>query len=154
MQFKKILVASHDTAGARAAEALACTLSAPGGTLHHLYVVPDFWKGMLGDDWLNNAVTRDRFGRYVEGQLGKEIDEARQRAEADVERRGLRYRFEFRFGRPAGHLLEVALAESPDLVVIGSPRPKGVSGLRSRMDLESLVRGLQVPLIIAPQPAP
>lgn len=154
MQFNKILVASHDTAGARAAEALACTLGAPGGTLHHLYVVPEFWKGMLGDDWLNNAVTRDRFGQYVEGQLGREVDEARQRLEADVARRGLRYRFECRFGRPASHLLEVARAESPDAVVIGSPRPKGTSGLRSRMDLETLVRGLHVPLIIAPHPAP
>jgi hypothetical protein len=25
-------------------------------------VVPDLWKGMLGDDWLNNAVTQARFG--------------------------------------------------------------------------------------------
>jgi len=153
LQFNKILVASHDTAGARAAEELACELCEPGGTLHHLYVVPDFWKGMLGDDWLNNAVTRDRFGDYVEGQLGKEIDEARDRLEAVVEGRGLQYGFEFRVGRPADQLLEVAWAVSPDIIVIGAPRPKEMAGLRSRMDLETLVRGLLVALIIAPHPA-
>jgi nucleotide-binding universal stress UspA family protein len=40
----------------------------------------------------------------------------------------------------------------PDLVVIGSPRPTGVRGLRSRMQLEALVRGLAVPLLIVPHP--
>lgn len=150
MQLKTILVASHDTPGARAAEQLACTLCATGGVFHHLYVVPDFWKGMLGDDWLNNAITQERFGKYLESQLGKEIDEARQRLEKDVESRGLHYRFHLLTGKPADRLLEIASTESPDLVVIGSPRPKGTQGLRSRMDLETLVRGLSMPLVIAP----
>lgn len=152
MQFNKIVVASHGTPGARAAEELACVLSAPGGSLHHLYVVPEFWKGMLGDDWLNNAITQDRFGKYVESQLGKEIDEARERVSAIVADRGLRYCFEFRVGRPADSLLEVVGAVSPEVVVIGSPRPKGSPGLRSRMDLETLVGSLPVPVIIAPYP--
>jgi len=153
MQFKNILVASHDTPGARAAERLALTLCEAGGSLHHLYVVPDLWKGMLGDDWLNNAVTQDRFGKYLEGQLGREIDEARQRLQADVEGRGLRYHFEFRVGKPAHCLLEAAGEGSHDIVVIGAPRPKGTEGLRSRMELEILVRGLALPLVIAPASA-
>lgn len=153
MQFNKILVASHDTAGARAAEQLACTLCETGGTIHHLYVVPDFWKGMMGDDWLNNAVTQDRYGKYVEGQLGREIDAARDRLEKEVEARGLNYHFEFSVGKPAERLLEVAGTLSPDIVVIGAPRPKGSPGLRSRMDLETLVRGLSMPLIVAPSSA-
>jgi len=152
MQYKEILVASHDTPGARAAERLALTLCEAGGILHHLYVVPDLWKGMLGDDWLNNAVTQDRFGKYLEGQLGREIDEARKRLQTEVESGGLRYRFEFRVGKPADCLLDVAAAGSHDLVVIGAPRPKGTPGLRSRMDIEILVRGLSVPLLIAPAP--
>jgi nucleotide-binding universal stress UspA family protein len=154
MRFRKVLLASHATAGARAAEALAIGLCEAGGVLHHLYVVPDFWKGMLGDDWLNNAVTRDRFGKYLEGQLGQEIDAARERVAGDAASHGLQYAFEFRVGRPADHLLEVARTISPDVVIIGSPRPRGMSGLRSRMDLDSLVRGLPVPLVIAPHPAP
>jgi len=36
--------------------------------------------------------------------------------------------------------------------VIGAPRPRGHAGLRSRMDLETLVRGLGIPLVVIPYP--
>jgi hypothetical protein len=72
---RAILLASHGTPGARAAESSVLDLCAPDGRVHHLVVVPDFWKGMLGDDWLNNAAVHLRFGRYVEGQLEREIVE-------------------------------------------------------------------------------
>ena len=54
---------------------MALARSAPGGRLSQLVVVPDFWKGMMGDDWLNNATTRDTYGRHVERQLECEIEE-------------------------------------------------------------------------------
>ena len=44
---------------------MALALAAPGARLSQLVVVPDFWKGMMGDDWLNNASTRDEYGRHV-----------------------------------------------------------------------------------------
>jgi len=47
----------------------------------------------------------------------------------------------------------MALTPGARLVVIGSPRPAGQRGLRSRMQLESLVRSLAVPLLIVPHPA-
>ena len=152
MQFEQILVASHNTNGARAAEKLAHTLCAPGAMLHHLYVIPDFWKGMLGDDWLNNAVTQDRFGKYVESQLEKEIEQAQRRMQSETEAGGLQFRFQFRVGRPAEQLTAAAKRLAPGLVVIGSPRPKGMTGLRSRMELEVLARELALPLLIAPHP--
>jgi len=152
MRFNTILLASHDTLGARAAERLARSLCKRGGTLSHLYVVPDFWKGMMGDDWLNNAVTRARFGTYVESQLTEEMEAVRQRLEQEVTAVGLEYGFEYRFGRPAECLVEVAERHRPDLVVIGSPRPKGTPGYRSRMDLKILARRLTVPLLTAPYP--
>lgn len=152
MTYNRVLIASHDTPGARAAERLALSVCTQGGVLHHLYVVPDFWKGMLGDDWLNNAVTQDRFGRYLEGELEKEILSARDRLKSDAEKRGLRYEFAYRVGKPAGCLVQAAAEAPPDLVVIGAPRPKGDPGLRSRMDLEILVRSLSAPLLISPRP--
>jgi hypothetical protein len=36
-----------------------------------------------------------------------------------------------------------------DLVVLGAPRAKGEAGYRSRMNLETLTRGLVCPLLIA-----
>ena len=62
---KTLLLAHHGTAGALLAEVLALDIAVPGQTLIvHLLVVPDFWAGMQGGDWLNNASTRDTFGRF------------------------------------------------------------------------------------------
>lgn len=152
MTFAQVLLASHGTPGARAAEALACAWCAPGGTLHHLYVVPDLWRGMMGDDWLNNARTRIAFGDYLEDALGREIAETLERVERVALARGLTYRSGVRLGRPADCLLALSRELGPELVVIGSQRPKGAPGLRSRLDLEPVVRGLGVPLLVAPHP--
>ena len=42
-------------------------------------------------------------------------------------------------GKPTDCLLEASESDDYDLVVIGSPRPKGVSGYRSGLDLDRLV---------------
>jgi nucleotide-binding universal stress UspA family protein len=150
--FRAVLLASHGTPGARAAEAAAFDRCAREGSLHHLVVVPDFWKGMLGDDWLNNAAVHVRFGRYVENQLDREISEHVAGVAAEAKRRGLRYSCELRLGRPAECLADVAAAGRYDLVVVGSPRPKGTPGYRSRLAVEALVGALKVPLLVVPHP--
>lgn len=152
MPFNRVLLASHGTPGARAAEALALSLCAPGGTILHLLVIPDLWKGMMGDDWLNNARTRIAFGDYLEGQLGREVAEELRRVERDTTGRGLGYRAELRLGKPADCLIAFSREVDCELVVIGSPRPRGAAGLRSRLDLEAAARGLAIPLVIAPHP--
>jgi nucleotide-binding universal stress UspA family protein len=149
---RAILLASHGTPGARAAERAAFDLCAPGGRLHHLVIIPDFWKGMLGDDWLNNAAVHVRFGRYVENQLEREIVEHATEVEAQAKRCGLVYSCEVRLGRPAECLAAVAAAGDYDLVVAGSPRPKGVPGYRSRLAVEALVKVLKAPLLVVPHP--
>jgi len=120
--------------------------------LSQLVVVPDFWKGMMGDDWLNNASTRDAYARHVESQLESEIEQEVARVRADAAARGLRYQRRVVVGKPAECLLESAAMLKPDLVVIGSPRPAGASGLRSRMQVEKLLRGLAVALLVVPYP--
>jgi nucleotide-binding universal stress UspA family protein len=151
-EYAHIVLASHGTPGAQAAEQVALGLLARGARLSQLVVVPDLWKGMMGDDWLNNASTRDVFGRHVERQLEREIAEQVARVRAQADARGLRYEVRTELGKPAQCLIEFAAGLRPDLVVIGSPRPRGVRGIRSRMDLEALVRALAAPLLIAPYP--
>lgn len=145
-----LLLAHHGTTGAERALDLALQLAVPGATrLVHLYVVPDFWAGMQGDDWLNNAWTRDAFADHVERQLEQE---ARSRMGALAERcaaAGVACAPILRYGKPAECLIAAAREGEADLVVIGPPRPKGELGLRSRMDLETLARGLSAPLLIA-----
>jgi nucleotide-binding universal stress UspA family protein len=153
VEIENLILASHGTPGAKAAEDLAVELCAQtGASLHHLLVVPDFWKGMMGDDWLNNAVTQARYGDYVESQLaGEAADEIRLLAERAKES-GIRYSDEVRLGNPAACLVAACERGGYDLAVIGSPRPKRSPGLRSRMNLELLTRSLTTRLMIVPHP--
>ena len=148
----RVLIASHGTPGARAAERAALELASPTATIYHLVVVPDFWKGMMGDDWLNNASTRAAYGRHVESQLGREIEEHRLALEREVQAGGRRYEMKAVLGKPDEALLEHAAALHPDLVVIGSPRPPGAPGLRSRMRVDKLAGALDAPLGGIPHP--
>ncbi len=148
-----LLLCHHGTAGAQAAEALAWQLALPGTTtLVQCLVVPDLWAGMQGDDWLNDASTRDDFGRYVENMLEDDARRDLARVEAHCQERGITYRSLLRVGEPADCIVAVATEIGADLAIIGPPRAKGVSGLRSRMNLETLARGLPCPLLIARLP--
>jgi len=149
----RLLLCHHGTPGAAVAAALALGLARPGfTTLIHCLVVPDLWGGMQGDDWLNNASTRDAFGHYVEKLLEQDARRELVGVETACQGRGLAYRAVLRYGDPAAIVLAVATVEQADLVVMGQPRRKGEAGLRSRLDLEKLVRGLACPLLIAPRP--
>ncbi len=146
----RLLLCHHGTPGAAAAATLALNLAKPGYTcLIHCLVVPDLWGGMQGDDWLNNASTRDAFGDYVENLLAQEARQQLAGVEASCQERGIEYRPLLRYGDPTDVILAVAKSEQADLLVIGPPRRKGEPGLRSRLDLEKLVRGLACPLLIA-----
>ncbi|MCW5604391.1 MAG: universal stress protein [Burkholderiales bacterium] len=150
---KRILLASHGTRGARAADHAALALCNSGCSLFHLVVVPDLWKGMMGDDWLNNASTRSVYARHVESQLAQEIDLHLQALAQDVREKAIRYESKIVLGRPAECLIEYALEIRPDIVVIGAPRPRGQPGLRSRMRVEQLIAGIGAPLLVIPHPA-
>jgi len=153
MNVNKALLASHGTPGARAAEQAAIDLCrGSNASLHHLLVVPDFWKGMMGDDWLNNAVTQIRFGDYVENQLTQDAATEVERIEEICNQADIPYSNTVRLGKPAVCLIDALGKQNFDIVVIGSPRPKGSPGYRSRMDMELLIRSLTIPLLTAPHP--
>jgi nucleotide-binding universal stress UspA family protein len=149
----KLLLCHHGTDGARAAEVLAHEFAVTGiTTVVHCLVVPEFWAGMQGDDWLNNASTRDAFGHYLENMLENDAKRELAAVASRCKERGLAYESVMRLGNPAETVLAVASEVGADLVIIGSPRKKGEEGLRSRMEIEKLVRGLKCPLLIAPHP--
>ena len=150
---RRILLASHGTPGARAAEEAALALAEEAAAaIVLLYVVPDFWRGMRGDDWLNNVVTQQAFGDYLENELLREARKEVRRVAGEAERRGIAMEIRAMFGRPDACLLSAVAETNPDLVMIGAPRPKGVPGYRSRMKPESLMRALPCPLIVVPNP--
>ncbi|MEO5348797.1 MAG: universal stress protein [Magnetococcus sp. YQC-3] len=148
-----LLLAHHGTTGARHAEALAFELAHRwSATIHHLLVVPAFWRDMMGDDWLNNASTRQQFGHYLEDLLSREAQAHLRAVEEQCLARNLPYTAQIRLGDPTDCLLEYARSLQPAMVVIGPQRPKGVPGFRCRMQINTLLRGLTVPLMIAPWP--
>lgn len=151
-QWSTVLLASHDTPGARQAEQLAIQLSIPGGLIHHLVVVPSFWRGMLGDDWLNSGKVRHMFGKYVENQIQREIQQHIDRLRADVQQQQRRYRFDLASGDPAECLIAFSASHPVDIIVMGSRRPKKMSGLYSRMLSDKLFHRLTVPVMVAPYP--
>jgi len=148
----QVLLASHGSEGAIAAENMAFSMCSEGGKIHHVIVVPDLWKGMMGDDWLNNGVTRDRFGNYLEAELESEVQVHVDRVRDKAEKHKIDYSSEIVVGKPDKCLIDASRNAEYDLVVMGSPRPKGKSGLNSRMRTEPLTRSLTIPLMIAPYP--
>jgi nucleotide-binding universal stress UspA family protein len=107
---------------------------------------------MMGDDWLNNVRTRIAFGEYLERELGREIAEHVDRLARQSAASGIRYHSEVRQGDPADCLLAFCSTVPCELIVIGAPRPKGAPGLRSRLEIEPLMRALSAPLMVAPHP--
>jgi len=153
MSTNNILLASHGTDGAQAAEQMAISLCNKGGTIHHLVVVPTLWEGMTGDDWLNNGSTRNTFRRYLESELEKEVAEHCERVSMHAKENDIEYTNEVIVGEPDECLLDVSKKQDYDLVVMGAPRPKGGSGLRSRMSTDTMTRTITTPLLITPYPA-
>jgi nucleotide-binding universal stress UspA family protein len=147
-----VLLASHDTEGSRAAERAALDAVIEGGRLHHLVIVPQFWQSITGDGWRINASTEHAFCDYVEAQIEREILAHLTRVHETARSRGIHYSASSRHGPLETCLLAAAEAADFNLVVIGSPRPKGRPGLRSRINLDKLAARLRVPLVVIPHP--
>lgn len=152
MGLRRILLASHGTPGARIAEELALEKAARAGAeMVHLYVVPDFWAGMKGDDWLNSPPARNAFGDYLEQELAREAETVINRINQVAQEMGVRLTTHVLNGKPADCLLRLAADCAPDLVIIGAPRKKGEPGYSSRMKLKPLLQSLGCPLLIVPR---
>ena len=65
---------------------------------------------------------------------------------------GASYHPEVAVGPPTACLLEYAAAVKPDLIVLGSRRPRGVPGLRSRVSVAKLLDRLTISLLVVPYP--
>ncbi|MFV1982698.1 MAG: universal stress protein [Thiohalomonadales bacterium] len=147
-----VLLASHGTRGAIAAEQYAIQMCQEGATIKHLIVVPSLWQGMTGDDWLNNGSTRDTYRRYLEAELGKEVDEHCDRVSKSAKKHNINYSHQIVVGEPEECLIKLSKEIDFDVIVMGSKRPKGISGLRSRMKAEKITKSIKVPLMIVPYP--
>ena len=89
---------------------------------------------------------------YLESELEREVLRELRRVQRQAVRRKIRYASEVAQGKPTECLLRATARHRPDLVIIGSPRPPGRRGLRSRLDFDALARKLAAPLLVVPYP--
>ncbi len=151
-KIETIILASHGTPGAQAAEDSALDMARrERAEIVHLYVVPEFWRDMRGDDWLNNAVTQKCYKDYLEKELEKEARSQISRLAEKAGHFGVTIRHRAMFGKPVDCLVRVCGEEKGDVTIIGTPRKKGEAGFHSRMKLEPLVRALTSRLMIVPR---
>ena len=155
--FKKILLCTHGSEGARKAEQyvfenLMQQLAQAQVTV--LTIIDKDWSVMTGDDWLNTSKSRNTFIDYVEEQLGREIEADWQRIKEEYAQAA-----EARFMKVVGDIeetiAEVAGKLECDLVIVGGYRKKPrrltslnmEPGLAARISNEKLHPILSVPLL-------
>lgn len=149
---EKYLLASHGTIGAKAAEQKTFDICDTNSQVTHLVVVPEFWKGMLGDDWLNNSSTRIQFGHYLESLLEEEVDQNISRVREQFNHLDIQYTAKVVMGNPEECLLKIFNEFVFDAVVIGSQRPKNMQGLYSRMLSNTVTHKISAKLIQVSHP--
>jgi len=152
-----ILLASHGTLGARAAEKLTYDLclkykSSFEISLTHLYVIPEFWKNMLADDWLSNVSTHIQFENYLQNELKQEAEDNTKRIRFKLDSLKIDNQPIIKFGEPNKCLINTCLETNFDLVIIGSRRPKSMHGLSSIMNSEKLPQNIPAKLLQVPHP--
>ena len=79
------------------------------------------------------------------------MNEHVERVKQQAQSLNIQYSNEIIVGEPDECLLDTMSKHTFDLIVMGSPRPKGVPGLRSKM-MSKKTRSLPVPVLIAPYP--
>jgi nucleotide-binding universal stress UspA family protein len=149
---KNILLASHGTVGARAAEQKVFEICVGNIHITHLLVVPELWKNMVGNDWLSNSSTHKQFCDYLEAELGREIDQHIERVHGQLEHLGVSSTHTVVLGDPKKCLIGACKQSTFDLVVMGSPRPKELLGLHSRMVTNLVTNQLAIPFLVVPHP--
>ena len=147
-----VLLASHGTSGAMAAENTAFNICRKNYIVTHLIVVPEFWKGILGDDWLNNDCTRNHFCKYLEAELENEVNLSINRIRNKFNSLGVTNKNKILVGKPDKVLVQLCKEESFDVIIMGSLRPKIIKGLKSRMWTSYLTSNINTSLYITPHP--
>ncbi len=146
--FRKILVATHGTEGARQAEACAISLAESlGAELHGLYVIHQGWGSLVGIEWLHPSETRMAFYRYAENELYRRAGDV---LEAFAARAGrIPASREIVVGEPADAIARSAREQAADLIVIGGTGLSRSEEYQARVSLKKLMKRAPCPVLVA-----
>ncbi len=146
--FKRILVATHGTEGAKKAEIYGIGLArALGAELHGLYVIHRDWSSLVGIEWLHSSHARMEFYRYAESEFNlraKEVLEAfKQHAN------GMEVSTAIKVGEPAEVIAEEAKDSHVDIIVIGASSTGRSEEYKARISLKKLIKLAPCPVLVA-----
>lgn len=150
--FRKILVATHGTEGAKKAELCAIGLArALGAEIHALYVIHKGWGSLVGIEWLHPSQVRMEFYRYAEKELyrraGEVLDDLTRRGE------GVDITTAVSVGEPFEVIAKTARDLDADLIVIGPAGSGRSEEYRARIPLKRLLKKAPCPVLVATEPA-
>ncbi|WP_319467335.1 universal stress protein [uncultured Pseudodesulfovibrio sp.] len=146
---KHILLATHGTPGARKAEALARQWADNyGAKVTVLSIINEAWGDMTCDDWLNTSTTRNRFGKYVAGEIASEIQAVWDRVKNDFNE--LETDFITESGTLDSALVSAVGKVNPDVVIMGAWQKVQAPGFKDRFQNKVLHPQIQCPLVVAP----
>lgn len=158
--FRKILLCTHGSTGARKAEEYVFSQllpKDPDAKLTILTIIDKDWSIMSSDDWLNTSTTRTQFKDYVDEQLGREIGEDWQRIKTSYPL-AEQAKFLKVVGGIEETIAEVAEKIKSDLIVLGAyyKKPKRLfsvkmtPGLADTLTNEKLHPLLPCPILTVP----
>lgn len=146
--FKKILVATHGTEGARKAELYAVELAKSlGAELHGLYIINKGWSSLVGIEWLHSSSVRMDFYRYAESQFKLRAEEVLKAFKHLA--KGIQVTTAIKVGEPAEVIAEQAKEMDISLIVIGGKSSVRSEEYRARVSLKKLLKLAPCPVLIA-----
>lgn len=150
--FRRILVATHGTAGARLAEEYGIKLArALDAELHALYVIHKGWGSIAGIEWLHASHVRMEFYHYAEAQFRRRAQEV---LDAFIARaHALSTMTYVTVGEPGESMAETATAIGADLLIIGPTARVRSEEYQARVSLKKLLKHAPCPVLIANHPS-
>lgn len=146
--FRKILLATHGTEGAKEAEGYAIELAKTfNSELHALYVIHKGWGSLIGIEWLHPSHTRMDFYKYTETELFRRAKEVLQ----DFQSRstGIEVVPSVIVGDPVEIIANEAKNKEVDLVIIGDKSNDRSEEYKARISLKKLLKLAPCPVFVA-----
>ena len=147
--FKKILVATHGTEGAKKAETCGIELSKTFCTeLYGLYVIPSSWAEIAGIEWLHSSKVRMEFYKHMETELNRRAKEVID----EFTRKALNYQITViplvKVGKPELIIIDESKKNNIDLLILGRRIKSKSEEYKYTISFKKLEKTLTCPILL------
>lgn len=147
--FKKILIATHGTNGAKKAEELALEIACQNeAELFALYVINSNWSSLTGIEWLNASHTRMKFYRHLETELYKKAEKTLGDINNLAVKRGVKINNIISVGVPEDVLVDECLKNQIDLLVLGRKAKGERAEYKYSLQLKKIKNHVSCPILL------